>query len=445
MRRLTFALVLLMTATLPLESAYSVPGSSSLSKLLGLLAAGSWLLTVIVTGRLREPHPIHLAALLFVLWNACSLLWSVDVGASEGRVLTYLQLLGLMLVLWDTVTTMAALTRVLLANLVGCYVAAGSLIVGYIAKGPSAVVHGRVSVGSFNPNDAGLILALGLPIAAYFVDNPPLAGRGRGSFRVAAASYLPLAGFAILGTGSRAAVAAAVASLCYAGVLLARRSRRHLLAGLAAVVAATAGAAPFLPAGALLRFLTTGRELQKGDLNERQQVWPEALRLIHEHPFVGVGSGAFRTAAVSVHKVGHNFVLALLAELGPLGLALFCSVLVLALRAARHSSPRLRAMWFAMFAAWMSAALLHNWEYRKLTWVLLGLMAASGSLRSEGDSPTQAAGTGEAVAAEEAAARLHVQRLGPRVDVGALPQLHDASPVEALLNRAVEPVRSRSR
>jgi O-antigen ligase len=442
MHRLTFALVLLMTATLPLESAYSVPGGGSLSRLFGLLAAASWVLTVIVTGRLREPQPAHVAALVFVLWNACSLLWTVDARASEGRVLTYVQLVGLMLVLWDTVTTMTALTRVLLADLVGCYVAAVSLIVGYAVHGSSAVVHGRVTVGSFNPNDAGLILALGLPIAAYFVDNPPLSGRARALSRFGAASYLPLGGFAILGTGSRAAVLAALASLCYVGYLLARRSTAYLVTGLSAAGATTLAVLPFLPSGALLRLLTTGQDLGQGNLNERQLVWPEALRLIHEHPLLGVGSGAFRTAAVGVNKVGHNFVLALLAELGVLGLVLFSAVLVLAFLSARRAPAGLPALWFTLSAAWMAAALLHNWEYRKLTWVILGLMVASRSLRPEkrGGREESAADAwdGTAVPFEPAA-------LAPAVRVPPLPQLCDATSAGTPLNHAVAVVRSQTR
>ena len=104
-RTLTFRLVLVMTASLPLESIDATPGSQSISKLLGILAAVAWASTVLSSGRMRAPHALHLVALLFVLWNACSLLWTVDGPATQERAITYAQLFVLLLVVWETVTT----------------------------------------------------------------------------------------------------------------------------------------------------------------------------------------------------------------------------------------------------------------------------------------------------------------------------------------------------
>jgi len=379
MRVLTFRLVLLMTASLPLESISTVPGSASVSRLLGILAAGAWCMTVLTTGRVRQPHALHTVALLFVLWNACSLLWTVDGPATQTRVLTYAQLLVLLLVVWDTVTTATALRQVLLADLIGCYAAAVAMLVGYVVQGPASEVHGRVTLGTFNPNDAGLILAFGLPVACYFLGSP-LAGPWRRPVRLLAATYLPLAGVGVLGTGSRAALVAVVPSVWYAGRLL-RRS--HPAAGLSlglGLAALMVAALPLLPTRAVQRLGETGHDLMNGNLNERQDVWAEAIRLIHDHPWVGIGAGAFRTAAVGVNKVGHNFVLALLAEVGVVGFALFAVIIVVALRAVRPASRELRELWYALFAAWTSAGLLHNWEYRKLTWLFFGLMVVTGAL-----------------------------------------------------------------
>jgi hypothetical protein len=81
--------------------------------------------------------------------------------------------------------------------------------------------------------------------------------------------------------------------------------------------------------------------------------------------------------------VGHNFVLALQAELGILGLTLFCAVLLAAFVASRRAPAGLSALWLTISLAWLAGALLHNWEFRKVTWVLLGLMVVSGSLRQD--------------------------------------------------------------
>ena len=140
----------------------------------------------------------------------------------------------------------------------------------------------------------------------------------------------------------------------------------------------------------------TGASISSGDLNERGTVWAEAARIIHEHPLLGIGAGAFREAAVGANKVGHNFVLSLLAEVGIVGFGLFMAVLVTALLPIRRLDPLLRRMWLALFSAWLLAALLHNWEYRKQTWLFIGLVAACGALpprhrRSDQDVQDEAA------------------------------------------------------
>lgn len=373
-------LVQLTVASLALESTLAVPGAGSISKALGLLGFLAWAVWVVRSGAVRRPHPIHAVMLLFVLWNAASMVWTLDGSATQERVLTYAQLLVFSVVVWEVVDTTAALRQVLLADLVGCAAAAGGLVGGY-ALAPAAVDwHGRVTLGSFNPNDAGLLLALGLPVALYLLSHPAGTGRWRRLEQVLASGYVPLGTFAVLLTGSRAALAAVVPALCYGIWLVGRRHPSLAVTSTTGVVLLVAGTVPLLPARVLGRLGSTGTDLLQGNLNERQDVWAEAFRLIRQDPLVGVGAGAFRTAAVGVNKVGHNVALGLLAELGPLGLLLFLGIVVVAVRALGAAPAPLRALMTTLVVAWSSAAMLHNWEYRKLSWLLFTLMAASGAL-----------------------------------------------------------------
>ncbi len=66
-------------------------------------------------------------------------------------------------------------------------------------------------MGDFNPNDAGTILALGLPVACYLLATWP--GRYRRQVALLAGTYLPLGFVAVMSTGSRAAVVVAAARL----------------------------------------------------------------------------------------------------------------------------------------------------------------------------------------------------------------------------------------
>ncbi|MGH3413564.1 MAG: O-antigen ligase family protein [Marmoricola sp.] len=384
-RTLTFRLVLLLAASLPFEGIHVLPGSDSIPKALGILAAAAWLVLILAEGRMRAPHLFHVVSLLYVLWTACSMLWTVNGPATETRALTYAQLLVLTLVVWETVTTVAALRKVLLSYLVGCYAAALSMVAAYVIGGQAAEFHGRVTLGGFNPNDAGLILSLGMPVACYLLGHQP--GRWRRSTVALAVTYFPLAAFGVLGTGSRAALAAVIPALWYGGGLLRRRHPAAALVGAIGLGALTVAVIPLLPTRSVQRLAATGTDLMNGNLNERQDIWGEAIRLIHAHPVVGIGAGAFRTAAVGVNQVGHNVAFSLLAEIGVVGFSLFVAVVVVSLRSAGRAAGSMRGLWYSLFAAWMYAALLHNWEYRKLTWLLFVLMVASSATARGRDGP----------------------------------------------------------
>lgn len=379
MRTAVYRLMLVMVFTLPWEGVLDVPGAGSLTRFLGLLVAATWVVAVVWTGQIREPHLAHVFGLLFVLWNACSLIWTTDGPATQERVLTYVQLLGLTLVLWDTVTTMAAVTKTLLAYLAGCYVSAVSMLVNYVVLGAGSQPSTRVTVGDFHPNDVAMIVALGVPVAAYLIVTPGT-DRWRHVRLMIGAAYIPIAGFAVLITGSRTGLAALIPGIVFLGYRLARRRPSVAIGTLTALAVVAVVVFPFAPPTVRARLAGTEEAIASGDLNDRGAVWAEAIRLIVDHPVLGVGAGAFRGAAVGVNKVGHNFALSLLAEVGIIGFALFLGMLVAALLCLRKMPSGLRGMWLSLFSAWMLAALLHNWEYRKQSWFFIGLMVACGLL-----------------------------------------------------------------
>ena len=275
----------------------------------------------------------------------------------------------------------------LLADLVGCYVGAVLMVGDYVVLGSAAEVHGRVTVGNFNPNDAGVIFALGLPVACYLLAT--WKGAGRRVVVLLAGTYLPLGAFAVLATGSRAALVALLPALWYAGRLLWRSRPTLAVVTFVGLGGLTVAALPLLPAAPVQRLWDTGNELMRGNLNHRQDVWAEALRIIDENPLFGIGAGAFKVAATGVNKVGHNFVLALLAEIGVVGLVLFLAMIVVSVRSLRPAPRALRELWLTILVAWTFAALLHNWEYRKLTWLMFGLMVVSGALAREPDDGSE--------------------------------------------------------
>jgi O-antigen ligase len=398
MRRVAYLLMLLMVFTLPWENVLSLPGLGRISKIIGLLVALAWIATIVTTGRTREPHTAHLLALLFVVWNAFSLLWTVDGAATQSRVLTYVQLLGLMLVVWDTVDTNTRLRVTLTSYLAGSFVTVTALLVGYVVKGAASERNGRVTLGTFHPNDVGMILAVSVPVAVYLMWEP-VTVRWRIAWMTFCASYVPLAAFAVLVTGSRAALVSMVPGLVYLFWRLARSRPVVAACTLGGLVGLLVLAIPFVPDRVILRLEGTDAALRAGNLNERQIVWSEAVRLIRDHPLLGSGGGAFRAAAVGANKVAHNLALGLLAEVGVVGFGLFAAMLVVVLLMLRRMEPHLRWMWAAVFVAWLGAALLHNWEARKQTWLMIALTLACGALSKEdGESRPQKVAETDAVA-----------------------------------------------
>jgi hypothetical protein len=268
MRRVVYLLMLAMIFTLPWENVLSLPGLGRVSKLIGLLAAATWVATVLISGRFREPKATHFFALLFVVWNGLSMLWTVDGSATQGRVITYAQLLGLMFVIWDTVDTTPRVRATLTAYLAGSYLTVLALLAGYVVRGAASERYGRVTLGSFHPNDVGLILAVSVPVAAYLMwVPPPQLRKWRHLWATACIAYVPLAAFAVLVTGSRAALVSMIPGLAY---LFYRLTRRHKGVGIGTLIGLSAAALlaiPFVPARVLLRLEGTDAALRAGNLN----------------------------------------------------------------------------------------------------------------------------------------------------------------------------------
>ena len=164
MRTLAYWLSLGLIFVIPWENSILLGSSeTTVARVVGLVVAGFWIFTVVVTGEFRKPHPFHIAIYLFVLWNALSFFWSVDADETLVRLQTYFQLTVLVLILWDLYTTPAALRAGLQAYVLGAYVAIGGTIANYLRGEEFSYL--RFAATGFDTNDLGMILALGIPVA----------------------------------------------------------------------------------------------------------------------------------------------------------------------------------------------------------------------------------------------------------------------------------------
>lgn len=377
MRQITYWLSLVMIFVIPWENVVDIEGLGTISRLIGLIVAGVWGLNVLITGTFRKPHPFHFVFALFVSWNAMTLLWSYDVDETLETIITYLQLFGMMYILWDLYVTPSALNAGLQAYVLGGYVSMVSLLSNYQAGAEAS--YQRFSAAGFNGNDLALILALGMPLAWH------LAVSGRGNWqtnllKLVNYGYIPAAFAAIMLTSSRSAFFATIPVVLYMLASL-NQLRPHIrVAVFGIVLVSLIALIPFIPEASIQRIADTGAEVSEGDLNNRTEVWGEAINIIDANPVLGVGVGAFKAAASETGKVAHNIILTTAAESGIVGLLLFMIILVMVGYNTTHLPRWMMLMWLTVLSVWFLGAITHNWEVRKQTWLFLSLVITSAGL-----------------------------------------------------------------
>lgn len=378
MKRLAFMVSLVLIFVIPWENTVEVRGVGTISRFIGLLAAATWLLAVLVEGDMRRPNLFVALVTAFVAWCSLSVFWSIDPETTVGLAFTYVQLLVLVLLLWDLYRTTPAIRAALQAYVLGAWVAVGSVVFN-LAIGRHGAVN-RYTVEGFNADHAGLLLAIGMPIAWGLAMLMTSQRRG-GILRWLNLAYMPMAFLGIALTATRTALITTIPAILFAIASLARLSAgRRVFIGLLAVAGVMA-IIPLIPQTSVERFLTTGSEISTGALGGRGHIWKVGLRSYAHHPVLGVGAGAFK-AAVGIGKVAHNAFISVLVELGIVGIALFLGIVGVALIQALKHPPWGARFWLTLMLIWTLGAMSLSWENKKLTWLVLTLTAASGAVQA---------------------------------------------------------------
>lgn len=377
MKRIAYALSLLFIFVIPWENSIEVRSVGTISRLLGLIAAGSWLVAVVVEGNLRRPGLYTGLVAAFVAWSAISVFWSIDPESTSRVVWTYAQLLVFIYLLWDLYRTPSSIRTALQTYTLGSFVAVASILINL------TIDHGRpvtrFTAEGFNADTAGLILAIGMPVAWALGMLQVREHRG-GMLRWLNFSYMPLAFLGIALTATRTALIATVPAILFAIASLGRLSvRRRIVISLFAIAGVLA-IIPLIPQTSVERFLTTGSEISSGALGGRGYIWKMGLRTYAEHPILGVGAGAFKVA-VGIGKVAHNTLISVLVELGLVGISLFLAILGVALAQAFKHPPWGVRFWLTLYVIWLISASSLTWELRKQTWLVLTLIVASGAVQ----------------------------------------------------------------
>lgn len=364
----SFRILLVFAASIPLEDSISF-GIGRISKVLGLIALAVWILAVASTGKLRRPTPAIWLATGFVGWSLLSYFWSSTPSATLTKVTTLAQLLAVVWLVWDQTATHRDLMALMRAFLLGAFAASG-LTLAAAATG-RATEGARFASNNAGPNNTGCLLAVAVAMAFLLVR-----ADAERRYRALYVAFMPVAIVAIILTASRTAMISVVIGLAVIG-LDSRRFTAGRVVRLVPLGLVALGLAVFLvPQKALDRLGTTSSEISNGTLDGRTLYWKLCLRLFTEHPFQGVGSGAFPSENLLLGGrgiVAHNAFLSILAELGAVGLALFVGMIGVAAWGLVNQKRDIRRAWLAIGATWFIGANALTWEVRKITWFLLAI------------------------------------------------------------------------
>jgi O-antigen ligase len=383
MRTFAFVLSLVFIFVVPWEGVIEFPGLGTAAKVIGFLTGVFWVAAVVITNRFRKPSQFQTMVFLFVLWNALSLFWSADPGRTLTHVLTWVQLLGMVLILWDLYNTRAAVMAGLQAFVLGEYVAIGYAVANYLAGNAFYTQFQRFSpAAQTGPDGFGLIVVMGIPVAWYLASSMKTP-RMNSLFKFVNYAYIPAAFLGLALSGTRTALIASIVALAFG---LSSLTRVRLAARIPIFVLLTSTILFVLPHVQSLRSFqrlgTTYTEISEGDLNNRVNNWREGFAAFPEHPIVGVGSNMYRSVN-SLGKLAHNSFLSVLVELGLVGFTMFAIILLIALIKIL-SQPKWDArFWLTVLAVWFIGASALTYEHRKATWLFLSLAVASAAITKQ--------------------------------------------------------------
>ena len=387
---------LLMCAALPFESAIDFGPMTSGTKALGFLTFSSLALALLTDEKLFErfkrlwQQPLAPAVGAFVLWVAASILWASNKGDAVGTTVSFLGMLGLMVVIGLLEKRYLVLAWAALA-----FSAALSVPGGYILpvpEGSDMAASGRFGgpgrAAGTGPNSYSLNLAIAFFVAYFGVLR---------RHTMTALLLSPVFLYGIFATASRTGLIALVATPLLAllvprlGARLGWRIVPMYVLG-AAAIAVIVLAIPSVGERALERDMALSQLQSEETWSGRWSNWQGALDVTASHPILGVGAGNYAEASLGHSEKGfkqslqkgkvaglaHNVFLSVATQLGLVGLILWLGILFFLFRTAvpiAQGSDLGTSIFLGLIVA-MLAGMTLTWESEKIVYVLFGSVLA---------------------------------------------------------------------
>jgi O-antigen ligase len=370
MTTLAYGALWIFLFSIPWERIIALPGVNVVSKGTGALALVVAVLVVVITGRVRRWQGYHLAAFLFVVCALYGVFAITGYDHVPNKFYTYVQLCCVLFMIWEIARTEHRIRGLMLAFVLGAYVAALDTILIYRRDGHSLR---RFAAGGADPNDLAMVLALAIPMAWYVAltaRGPIQRWLGRG--------YLPLGILAIGLTGSRGGLVAATVALTVVPMCMTRLSPGRVVLALVLLAGSGTLAAVYVPEKIVERLATTSTEVEDMRLGGRTKFWIAGLNAWSQRPWLGYGTGGFVRAITPQMgrnaNVAHNSFISLLVEQGIIGLALYLCMIIATWRAVRRSPFMERRFGTVLLGTMITAMLPLTWEDQKSVWVVMALL-----------------------------------------------------------------------
>lgn len=366
---LAYAALWVFVFSVPWERIIVLPGLLIITRATGALALGLTLFAVVMSGRVRRWHPLHVSALLFVMWSGIGVL-ILHIDDIPKKFYTFIMLFAVAWMIWELAPSRGRQVGLLLAYLFGAYVAALDTLLLFASQAGSLR---RFAAGGADPNSHAMTLALALPIAWYMATTHP-----RPLLRLVCRGYLPVALFAVALTGSRGGLITSMVGLLIIPLTMTNMSPGRMVAAIAILAISGALAVTYVPDTLVERFASTGESVQSLSFGGRFKLWTAGMHAWNEKPLMGYGTSAFKSAVYAelgdLTQVAHNSFVSILVEEGLIGLLLYLGMLVAAFLSVLRLRGLERRFALVLLTTLFFTLLPLTWEDQKPVWIILGAL-----------------------------------------------------------------------
>lgn len=374
--------LILMLLFIPLEQVFTINQSTTLIRVVGVVAFSGWLLRVLLDGKkIKTGKPFWLLTLLLV-WCFSSVAWATDAGSSLTRLVMVVQLAAFYLMGCNLINCREKLNFYSTFYVIGVLVSAVVSI--YLAQASDFTIRASVSEMQ-NPNWFGRSLGVGLILSIYLA-----VSSGRFIYRISY-SLIAIAALAgIMFSGTRGVWLTLVATLFITIILIKDVKLKLLVIALALTIAIFSSAiVDLLPPMVGDRVASIGENLGNRGAG-RMDIWMVGWEMVKDNSLLGVGLGNFpevyndylveappETKDRGINRDPHNTMLSVAAELGMVGFTLFMAMLAATLAALKKvSNNNVRILGISLLAYLFLGSFSGTWHYHKYFWFGLIVPAA---------------------------------------------------------------------